>query len=234
MNSIDLILAVTGEGNAAMGAFVVMTVASIGVLAILPVMCRKHVAKVGTYAHEVSHGIVSMLTGGGFHRFHVANTGGLCITYGGKPKAVAMAGYIGTILLGAIFLARSAQHQPLVIMLQVLAVLVALSTLKAGDLHTATVGMVVATTLGLFSTFFPGTMATRFLLNLMGVILVSQGIRAMKTLWEISVTETGTGSDAEEMSHLTGRSPMHWAIVLGGITATILLVLVATIFRSSL
>jgi len=234
MNGINTVLAVAGEGSETMGAFLVMTVASMGFLAILPVMCRKHVAKVGTYAHELSHGVVSMLTGGDFHRFHVADTGGLCITSGGNRKAVATAGYIATVLLGAIFLARSAQHGPLVVTLQVLAVVLALSTLKAGDLHTATVGVVVAATLGLFSTLFPGTVATRFLLNLMGVILIWQGIRAIKTLFLVSASESDTGSDAEVMAHLAGRSTLHWAVVFGGIAAVILLVLIAAVFRSGL
>lgn len=231
MNSIHLILAVTGEGNAAMGAFVVMTGASIGFLAILPVMCRKHVAKVGTYAHEVSHGVVSMLTGGEFHRFHVADTGGLCITSGGNRKAVATAGYLGTILLGVIFLARSAQHQPLVVMLQVLAVLLALSTLKAGDLHTATIGVVVAALLGLSGTLFPETMLNRFLLNLMGIILIWQGWKAIKNLLLISAVTNDTGSDAEYMTHLAGRTPLYWAFVFTGIAFAIFLFIVGLVLQ---
>ena len=232
MNTVNTILAVAGEGSAAMGAFLMMTVASVGFLAILPVMCRKHVAKVGTYVHELSHGVVSVLTGGDFHRFHVADTGGLCIISGGNRKAVVTAGYIGTVLLGAIFLARSAQPGPLVVTLHILAVLLALSTLKAGDLHTAALGVLMAATLALFSTLFPGKMATRFLLNLMGVILIWHGIRAIKALCRLSATEDNTGSDAEAMAQLTGRSPLHWAIVFGGIAAVILLVLVAAVFRS--
>ena len=233
MHSENMILAFAWEVSAAMGTFLIMTAASVVFLAMLPVMFRKHVMKVGTYTHELSHGVVSMLTGGDFHRFHVAGTGGLCITTGGNPKAVAMAGYIGTVLLGAIFLARSAQQGPLVVTLQVLAVLIAFSTLKAGDLHTAAVGVVVAATLGLFSTLFPSTIATRFMLNLMGVILIWQGIRAIMTLFRLSVSENETGSDAEAMAHMTDRSALHWAIVFSGIAAVILFVLVATVFRTS-
>jgi len=226
MNSVTSVLAVAGGINPAAGGFIIMTVASISLLWILPVVGRRHVSKVGTYAHEVSHGVVSLLTGGDFHRFHVGDQGGLCVTSGGNRKAVASAGYIGTIVLGAVFLARSAQTDALVVALQVLAVLVALSTLKAGDLHTAAVGTTVAAILGLSSTLLPGALPTRFLLNLMGVILIWQGFKALKSLWAISATRTDTGSDAEAMAHLTGRSPLHWAIVFGGIALVALLIIV--------
>lgn len=210
----------------AAGTFLLMTAASVGFLYLLPVVGRRHVSKVGTYAHEVSHGTVSLLTGGEFHRFHVGDQGGLCVTSGGNRKAVAAAGYIGTVVLGAVFLARSAQSDALAVTLQVLAVLLALSTLKAGDLQTATVGVAVAAILGLFSTLLPGSLATRLLLNLMGVILVWQGFRAMKALWAISATERDTGSDAEAMASLAGRSAMHWAVVFGGIALVAFLVIV--------
>jgi len=220
-----ILLAAVGDGGAS-GAFLLMTLASVGFLYLLPVVGRRHVSKVGTYAHEVSHGVVSLLTGGEFHRFHVGDQGGMCITSGGNRKAVAAAGYIGTVVLGAIFLARSAQSDALVVTLQVLAVLLALSTLKAGDLHTAAVGVAVAAILGLFSTLLPGAMTTRFLLNLMGVILIWRGFKALKALWGISATTARTGSDAEAMGHLTGRSAMHWAVVFGGIALVAFLVIV--------
>jgi len=226
MNNVPLVLAFAGGMDAAAGGFIIMTVASISLLWILPAFGRRHVSKVGTYAHEVSHGVVSLLTGGEFYRFHVGDQGGLCVTSGGNRKAVAAAGYIGTIILGAIFLGRSAQSDALVVTLQILAVLLALSTLKAGDLHTAAVGTAVAAALGLCSTLLPGAMATRFLLNLMGVILIWQGFKALKALGALSATQMGTGSDAEAMAHLTGRPAMHWAVVFGGIALVAFLVIV--------
>ena len=227
----DISLLVMAGDSGVASTFLLMTMASVGFLCILPVVGRRHVSKVGTYAHEVSHGVVSLLTGGEFHRFHVGDQGGMCITSGGNRKAVVAAGYIGTIVLGAIFLARSAQSSALVVTLQLLAVLLALSTLKAGDLHTAAVGVVVAAILGLFSTLLPGAMATRFLLNLMGMILIWQGFKALKALGVLSATQMGTGSDAEAMATLAGRSAMHWAVVFGGIALVAFLVIVGLAVR---
>ena len=217
MINVTLFLAIADKTDTTLGLFITMTVASVIVLTLLPVVGRRQVCKLGTYSHELSHGVVSLLTGGEFHRFRVGDDGGLCVTSGGNRKAITAAGYIGTIVLGGVSLARSAQSDTVAVTLQVLAVLLALSTLKAGDLHTAAIGTVVATILGLCSTLLPGALATRFLLNLMGVILVWEGFRAFKTLWAISATQTGTGSDAEAMADLSGRSALHWAIVFSGI-----------------
>lgn len=225
------LLATVGDGGNT-NTVALMTLVSVGFLYLLPVVWRRHVSKVGTYAHEVSHGIASLLTGGEFHRFHVGNSGGVCITSGGNRKAVTAAGYIGTIVLGAIFLAQSAQSNTVVVTLQVLAVLLALSTVKAGDLHTATVGAVVAAFLGLFTTLSPGATATRFLMNLMGVILVWQGFKALKTLWVISATTRGTGSDAEAMANLAGRSAIHWAVIFSGIALVAFLVIIGLAVRA--
>jgi hypothetical protein len=232
VNDIASVLATAGGTDTAMSGFILMTIASVSLLCLLPVVGRRQVSKLATYSHEISHGVVSLLTGGEFHCFHVGNQGGLCITSGGNRRAITAAGYIGTIVLGAVSLARSAQSDTLAVTLQILAILLALSTLKAGDLHTAAVGTVVAAILGLCSTLLPGALATKFLWNLMGVILISEGFKALKTLWAISATKSGTGSDAEAMADLTSRSALHWAVVFGGIALVAFLVIVGLAVRA--
>jgi hypothetical protein len=233
VNGVASVLATAGRTDASMSGFIMMTAASISLLCLLPVVGRRQVSKLGIYSHEISHGVVSLLTGGESHRFHVGGQGGLCITAGGNRKAITAAGYIGTIVLGAVSLARSVQSDTLAVTLQILAILLALSTLKAGDLHTAAVGTVVAAILGLCSTLLPGALATKFLLNLMGVILIWEGFKALKTLWAISATKRGTGSDAEAMADLAGRSALHWAVVFGGIAFVAFLVIVGLAVRVS-
>ena len=90
--------------------FMVMTVLSVLVLLVLPTSLRKHTSKVGIYTHEVSHGVVSYMTGGEFHKFIVDKDWGVCLTSGGNKKLIVSAGYIGTVLLGSIFLAKSAKY----------------------------------------------------------------------------------------------------------------------------
>ncbi|MBU0719170.1 MAG: M50 family metallopeptidase [Planctomycetes bacterium] len=205
--------------------FALMTLLSTALLWLLPTMIRGHIGKVGTYAHEVCHGTVSFLTGGEFHSFQVRGDGGLSITSGGKRVLVIAAGYVGTVLLGAIFLARSAQDESLTLILYLVAILVALSTLKAGDIHTIVIGHVVALTLGTIGLLAPGSLTERFLMNLLGVVLVWQGLVAIWDLYRLSATQSRTGSDAEAMAVVAGGTPLLWAVVYGGLAIVILLVL---------
>lgn len=214
------------ELSPAAGSLVVLAAISVVLLWIVPRACRRHVLKVGTYCHELCHGIASLITGGEFCRFSVHSSGGgLCLTSGGNTKIITCAGYVGTVALGAICLARSVDQGPLIGVLQITAVLLAISTIKAGDVHTAVVGIITATVLGL-STLWPDATAARITMNLMGVILVWQGFKALKVLWVVSTTQTDTGSDAEAMAHLTGRSAMYWTVVFGGIALVAFLAIV--------
>jgi len=206
--------------------FAELTLASLFVLTLIPAWLKHHVRKMGTYHHEVSHGLISMLTGGQFHKFYVhEEDGGVSITSGGKTKLVVSAGYIGTVLFGAVYLAKSAQSDSMIIVLYAMALLYALSVIKAGDLHTASVGIAIGAFVGLATHLAPGTIFTRLVLNLIGVVLVFEGLRSLWHLHIAAATTTGTGSDAEAMSRISGSHPMHWAFLYSAVAALILFVL---------
>ena len=212
--------------------FAGLTLASVFMLTLFPAWIRHHIRKMGTFHHEISHGLVGMLTGGRFHTFYVHPAGGgVSLTSGGKTELVVSAGYVGTILFGVIYLAKSTQSHSMVTTLYVLALLYALSTIKAGDLHTASVGIALGALLGLMTHIAPGTLPTRLLLNLIGVVLVYEGIRSLWILHVASATMTDTGSDAEAMSRLSGGRPLHWALVYSAAAVLILLVLVGGVMN---
>ncbi|UCC72506.1 MAG: M50 family metallopeptidase [Gemmatimonadota bacterium] len=55
--------------------------------------------------HEISHGMMSLATGGTIERIIIrANEGGLCQCSGGSPFLVLSAGYLGSLLWGAAIL----------------------------------------------------------------------------------------------------------------------------------
>ena len=88
--------------------FAFMTLASIVLLHLAPRWLRGHVHKIGTYVHELCHGIAAWISGGEFLGFQVGETGGLAWSSGGDRRPTAMAGYIGAVPLGAALIARSA------------------------------------------------------------------------------------------------------------------------------
>src|SRR5262245_20259960 len=55
--------------------------------------------------HEASHGIAAVVTGGSIDRIEVnADQGGVCYTYGGSRFLSLTAGYLGSMVWGALIL----------------------------------------------------------------------------------------------------------------------------------
>ncbi len=194
-------------------SFMLMTVWSVSILYFVPQAWRQHMKKFGTYVHELCHGASSFLTGGRFHRFHVrADGGGLCVTSGGNPKIITAAGYVGTVLVGALLISQSVSRFHAAIFLRILAALAALSVRKAGDYHTATVGLTTASLLGFWGVALPGSRAAGYMMNAMGVTLTWHGIDALIVLTRVSAKARNTGSDAEVLGRMTHMHPLLWAI----------------------
>ena len=214
--------------------FAGLSLLSAFILTSIPSGLRKQLGKLGTFHHEVSHGLVSILTGGRFHRFYVQPTGGgECLTIGGKRKYIVSAGYIGTILFGALYIANSVQHESMVTMLYIIALLYCISTIKAGNLHTASIGLMTGAVVGLVTHIAPDTIYLRLTLNLIGMILIYEGFKSLWQLNILSAVEVTTGSDAEAMSRIVGGKPIHWALFYSIVAVSILLVVVRYIVTAS-
>ena len=63
------------------------------------------------FLHEISHGIAAVLTGGSIVRIGLSfDEGGVCITRGGWRLLILNAGYLGSLLWGALFLPIGARR----------------------------------------------------------------------------------------------------------------------------
>jgi hypothetical protein len=57
------------------------------------------------FLHEVSHGLAAVLTGGALVSIHLSpDEGGMALTRGGSRFVILTAGYLGSLLFGALFL----------------------------------------------------------------------------------------------------------------------------------
>lgn len=219
------------DGGSPLATLVGFSVASVCMLQLLPVTLRRQLSHIASYAHEVSHGVVSLGTGGEFHRFHVTTWGGFAITSGGNRKAVVAAGYIGTMILGALLLAASIQAHSPVLLMRIGALLLALSTLKAGDVHTAFLGMVTSKIMALSATLTIAPAAPIVVSNLLGVLLLWEGTRSLWTLLVLSATTSGTDSDAEALARMSKRPALFWAVVLTGLAVVCTIVIISLAIR---
>ena len=62
------------------------------------------------FLHEISHGIAAVLTGGQIVSIAMSDAGGVCYTRGGWRLLILNAGYLGSLLWGALFLVLGARR----------------------------------------------------------------------------------------------------------------------------
>jgi hypothetical protein len=64
------------------------------------------------FLHEIGHGVAAVLTGGRIVSIGLSpDEGGVCLTQGGVPFVVLNAGYLGSLLFGALFLLLGARRR---------------------------------------------------------------------------------------------------------------------------
>lgn len=64
------------------------------------------------FLHEAGHGVAAVLTGGSVVSIAISpDEGGVCVTRGGIPLVVLNAGYLGSLLFGALFLLLGARRR---------------------------------------------------------------------------------------------------------------------------
>ena len=84
--------------------------------------------------HEISHGIIAILTGGSIKVINVSlNLGGVCVTKGGNNFFIALSGYLGSLLWGTVLFITSYDFKQSKIVTTIFAailVLVAISFIK--------------------------------------------------------------------------------------------------------
>lgn len=167
------------------------------------------------FLHELSHGLAAVLTGGSIERIELtADQGGVCYTRGGWRFVVVSAGYLGSLLFGALYLviggrARPAVQRGVVAASGLLVLLVTLVWVRTGfglvwGLGTAAVLVAVARLL-------PAGFSV-FVLRLLGV---TSGLYAV---WDIAsdlLLRSVPGSDANALASFTGIPGLFWGLLWG-------------------
>jgi len=102
------------------------------------------------FLHELGHGVVALLTGGRIVSIAISSDeGGVCVTQGGVPFLVLNAGYLGSLLFGALFLllgARRRNARPVVLAIGAFTLLAALVYVRSwfGFAYTLGAGLVLS------------------------------------------------------------------------------------------
>jgi len=163
------------------------------------------------FLHEISHGLAAVATGGSIERIELsANGGGVCWTRGGSRFWTASAGYLGSMLWGALLLvagARTRFDRPLVGLVGVFVIGVTLLYVRTGFglAYGAGAGALL---LGAAAALPAGVSDT--LLRVIGTV------SCLYAPWDIAsdvLLRDVPGSDAHTIAGITGIPAVVWGAI---------------------
>jgi hypothetical protein len=171
------------------------------------------------FLHEISHGIAAVLTGGSIVWIGLTDEGGVCVTRGGWRLLILNAGYLGSLLWGALFLllgARRARSRSVIGAVAVFTLAVTLAWVRTwfGFFYGLGAGLGL---LAVAARLKPAVSET--LLAAIGATSVLYAIWDVAT--DVLVLHSGQ-SDASALARLTGVPAILWGAAWIAISAVVL------------
>ncbi len=163
------------------------------------------------FLHEISHGLAAVATGGAIVSIAISpDEGGVCLTRGGWPFLVLNAGYLGSLLFGALFLllgARRRSAAPVVASIGAFTLVATLLYVRSvfGFVYCVLAGLALL----LVATKLPGEVSE----------IVLAAIGAMSALYAIAdmvsdaVVRQVAASDASQLAQATGLPALLWGVL---------------------
>jgi len=171
------------------------------------------------FLHEISHGIAAVLTGGSIVSIGMSDEGGVCLTRGGWRLLILNAGYLGSLLWGALFLllgARRAWARSIVGAVGVFTLVVTLAYVRTwfGVLYGLAAGLVLI------------VVAARLKPALSETLLAAIGATSvLYAIWDVAadvlVVHSGQ-SDAAALARLTLVPAIVWGAAWIAISVVVL------------
>src|SRR5262245_15965460 len=178
-----------------------------------------------TIVHELSHGLVALLTGGAFLRFVVFGNGeGVAYTAGGWRLLVIPAGYLGSALFGASLIRLGGSVRWSRAAMAVLGAAVLLLSLRYGLPSIATlqwssgvITVVAGVAIGFGFVWVARKATTAWVLFLTNLVAMEAGLTAFSDLFALIQLSSGwagaAATDARAMSELTLVPALVWAVL---------------------
>lgn len=177
----------------------------------------------GTFVHEISHGLAAIATGGQFQRFAVhPDLSGIAWSAGGIRWVIASAGYVGSALVGGALLVITARGVPARSVLALGGIVLGVLCLVfVRNLFGIVSGLMLAGALIVAGERLT-PMAAYGLLLFLAVQLILDAVDNVIDLILISANYEGVLTDARLMEMHTGVPALVWAVVWCGIALVIL------------
>ena len=172
------------------------------------------------FLHEVGHGTAAVLTGGRIVSIGISpDEGGVCVTRGGIRFVVLNAGYLGSLLFGALFLVLGARRRS-----------AALGVGAIGGFTVAAALVYVRTWFGFVYTLVAGLVLLIVALKLRPAASewLLAAIGSMSMLYAVAdiasdvIFRHSEASDAAALARLTGVPALVWGLVWIGVSLGVL------------
>ena len=172
------------------------------------------------FLHEISHGLAAVATGGSIVSIGLSfDEGGVCLTRGGWPFLILNAGYLGSLLWGALFLLLGGRRAR------------ARSAVGVVGLFTLAVTLVYVRTwfgflYGVAAALVLMTVATKLKPAVSETLLAAIGATSvLYAIWDIAsdvlVRHSGE-SDAAALARLTGVPAILWGVAWAAVSIAVL------------
>jgi len=185
------------------------------------------------FLHELSHGLAAIATGGSIERIELsADQGGVCWTRGGSRFVVTSAGYLGSLLFGALFVVIGGRARPglqrAVVGLAGLVVLAA-TFLWIRTAFGVLFGLLTAAAL-LGTAAWLSAGVSVLVLRLLGV---TSGLYAIWDIGSDLIVRSVPSSDAEALAVMTGIPGVVWGVAWGAVAVVVMARAVRSAVRTS-
>jgi hypothetical protein len=173
------------------------------------------------FLHEISHGLAAIATGGSIVSIGLSvDEGGVCLTRGGWPFLILNAGYVGSLLWGALFLllgGRRARARSVVGVIGAFTLAVTLVYVRTwfGLLYGLAAALVL---LAVASRLKPAV--SEFLLAALGAT------SCLYAIWDVAsdvLLRHSGQSDAAALARLTGVPAVLWGVAWIAVSVVVLL-----------
>jgi hypothetical protein len=168
------------------------------------------------FLHEVSHGLAAVLTGGAIESIGLSfDEGGVCRTRGGWPFLILNAGYMGSLLWGALFLVLGERRTR------------ARGVIAAIGAFTLVVTLVYVRTLfgfgyGIAAGLAFLAVASKLRAEVSEMLLAAIGATsALYAVWDVAsdvLFRHSNESDAAALAQLTGVPAIVWGVLWIGLS----------------
>jgi len=163
------------------------------------------------FLHEAGHAFAAVLTGGRVVSIGLsANEGGVCLTRGGWPFLILNAGYLGSLLFGALFLLLGARRRNAA---QVVGAIGLFSVLAALVYVRTLFGFAYVLSAGVVLLFVAARLGPRVSEVALAAIGTMSALYAVADIASDVIFRHSGASDAAALARLTGVPAVAWGVV---------------------